>query len=147
MQAHDGMSAMFGLGLGLFGCFLFIVLIGIGIAVIYFLFVCLKRIPAEHRRQEPALVWLLLIPLFNFVWSFFVFPKLAESYQSYFSSQGVTDVGDCGRQLSLILCIVACLNLLNFIIPFVGCLIGPVTLVLLILVLLKFNELKNRIPA
>ena len=96
-----------------------------------------------NRVTEPChMVWLLLIPCFNFVWNFFVFLKLSDSFKSYFDSQGVTDVGDCNRTLALayciatVLCIVPCLNYIA----------GPTSLVLLIITLVKYNDLKNRIP-
>src|SRR5689334_14549782 len=54
-----------------------------------------SAIPPEHRRIEPGMVWLLLIPLFGLIWNFFVFQRIPESYQSYFYSMGRTDVGDC----------------------------------------------------
>ena len=75
-------------------------LIGMAIyaALLYLVFICFKRIPIEHRQMEPWQVWLLLIPLFNLVWNFFVYPKLAKSFQSYFAAQGRADVGDCGAQ-------------------------------------------------
>ncbi len=116
----------------------FIVIAG---AIAYFLTTCLNRIPAQHRKQEPGMVWLMMIPLVNIVWNFFVFPKVAESFQSYFDEQGDTSVGDCGKQLSTFLCISVVLS----IVPLLSCLTAPVSLVLLIMVLLKFNELKNRI--
>jgi len=51
-------------------------------------------------------------------------------------------VGTCGRELGLGYAISVAVSA----IPFVGCLTGIVALVLLILYLVKANELKNRIP-
>lgn len=33
----------------------------------------------EHRRMHPGLVWLQLIPVFNYVWMFFVVRRIADS--------------------------------------------------------------------
>lgn len=88
------------------------------------------------------MVWLLLIPLFNLIWNFFVYQKLPDSYKSYFSSQGRTDVSDCGKGIGLAYaisaaaCIVPCLNYLAV----------PAALVLLIIFLVKAMGLKNQIP-
>lgn len=119
--------------------------VSIAIAVVVILIIqsFYKRIPPEHRQMEPGMVWLLLIPCFNLVWNFFVFPKLSDSFKSYFHSQGITDVGDCVRGLAMAYCITAVLCL----IPCVNYIAGPVSLVLLIITLVKFNDLKNRIPA
>ena len=117
-------------------------MLAISAVVCYFTSEMVKRIPAEHRKIEPNMVWLLMIPCFNLIWNFFVFPKVAASFKSYFDSQNITDVGDCAAQLSLIYCIVA----LTIFIPYIKVVGGPAALVLLILVLVKFNDLKNRIP-
>jgi hypothetical protein len=101
----------------------------------------LKEIPSEHRKQEPSMVFLLFIPCFNLIWNFFVFPKTAESFKSYFESRGVTDVGDCGYQLARIFCIVQCCT----IIPCLGIFAWLAALVLATVLLVKFNQLKNRL--
>jgi hypothetical protein len=51
------------------------------IVVCYLLYTALLALPQQHRRMDPGLVWLLLIPLFNLVWNFFVFLRVPESYQ------------------------------------------------------------------
>lgn len=118
------------------------VMLAISAVVCYFTSEMVKRIPAEHRKIEPNMVWLLMIPCFNIIWNFFVFPKVAASFKSYFDSQNITDVGDCAAQLSLIYCIVYA----TVIIPVINKIAAPASLVLLILVLIKFNDLKTRIP-
>lgn len=39
----------------------------------------LALVRPENRRMEPGLVWLQLIPLFNYVWVFFVVRRIADS--------------------------------------------------------------------
>ena len=39
----------------------------------------LKRVSSENRRLHPGLVWLQLIPIFNFVWIFIVVRRIADS--------------------------------------------------------------------
>lgn len=119
-----------------------VVILAIYVAVCYLTFICFQRIPPQHRQMEPWQAWLLLIPLFNVVWNFFVFPKLAKSYQSYFAEQGRTDVGDCGEKIGLwfAICYAVC------VIPCVNYVAGPAALVLLIIFLVKALNLKGQIP-
>lgn len=118
------------------------------ITLCWFVSSCLQRLPPEHRKQQPGLVWLLLIPCFNLVWNFFVFPKLAESYQSYFAAQGRTDTGDCGYGLAMTYCVGAVITTFVGMIPYVGainCLVGPALLVVLIVFLVKAGSLKGQV--
>jgi hypothetical protein len=102
----------------------------------------LQRIPEAHRRQSPAMVWLMMIPLFNLVWHFFVYPRIAESYRSYFAAEGSFDGGDFGAGLALAFCIVAA----ACIVPGLSelCFLGA--FVLWILMIVKFFDLRRRIP-
>ena len=120
----------------------FVVGLAISIVVLYLLYSCFERIPLPHRQMESWQVWLLLIPCFNLVWNFFVYPKLARSYQTYFAEQGRTEFGDCGEQIGLwfaICAVAAC-------VPFVNYIAGPAALVLFIIFLVKALTLKGHIP-
>lgn len=126
--------------------------VGLIIAVLICLFLssCLVRLPPEYRRVEPGMVWLLLIPCFPLVWNFFVYPKIAESFQSYFESTGRTDVGDCARGLAMLYCILTVVSLPLGLIPIIGlinCVVGPATLVIWIIVLVRFAGLKGQVQA
>jgi hypothetical protein len=114
----------------------------VGIIVSYLLYSCFERIPPQHRQMESWQAFLLLIPCFQIVWNFFVLPKLARSYQSYFAEQGRTDVGDCGEQIGLwfAICCVAGY------VPMVQYIAGPAALVLGIIYLVKVLTLKGQIP-
>ncbi|MDH7503268.1 MAG: hypothetical protein QHJ82_11245 [Verrucomicrobiota bacterium] len=139
MQNSDAIAL--GLIVG-FAAAVFAVSIAIGVVICFLLMSCFKRIPAAHRKMEPALVWLLLIPGFMIVWNFFVFPKLSESYLSYFTAQGRSDVGDCGRGLGLAYAVCCVCSM----IPYIGILGGLAALVLLILYLVRAFELKRQMP-
>jgi hypothetical protein len=41
----------------------------------------LAAVSAENRMMPPGQVWLSLIPIFNFVWMFFVVNKIADSFR------------------------------------------------------------------
>ena len=101
----------------------------------------LARVPPEHRTMSPGLVWLLLIPLFGIVWNFFVFLRIPESYKSYFTAQGRTDVGDCARGVGMWYAICGALSF----VPCLSYLAGPAALVLLIIFLVKVLGLKGQI--
>lgn len=122
-----------------------LVILAINVIVCAVLHGCFKRIPAEHRRLEGGLVWLLLIPCFNIVWNFFVFPRLAQSYQSYFRAVGRNEFGDCGAGIGWAYagCMLgACLP-----VPLLPFGIGLAALVLLVLFLVKAVQLKGQLPA
>jgi len=126
----------FGL-LGLIGV-LVVITLAIHIVVCFLLQECFKRIPPGFRKQEPAMVWLLLIPCFSIVWNFFVYLPLSRSYKAYFDSINRTDVGDCQYGIGLAYSILYA----AFFVPFASL----AALVLLIIYLVKIHELKNHIP-
>ncbi len=136
-EAVATVAALIGAGIGL--------VIGLAIAAVicWVITSALKRVPAEHRRMEPGQVWLLMIPCFSIIWNFFVFARVSESFQSYFNSVGRTDMGDCGKQLGLWYSISA----VGCLIPFVNIVAGLVALILMILTLVKFHQMKDMIPA
>jgi len=111
--------------------------------ICYLLYRCYDRIPPQFRRQQPAMVWLLMIPCFAIVWNFFVYPPLSKSFKAYFDSINRTDVGDCQESIGLAYSICGVASL----VPYLGCLTGVGALVLLIIYLIKTNDLKNQIPA
>lgn len=67
------------------GCFLIDFVIQIFIC--WSLSKTLKRLPPEFQKQNPANVWLLLIPVVRQVFNFFVYPKITESYKAYYLAQ------------------------------------------------------------
>lgn len=118
-----------------------VVMLAVQIVICFILMTVLNRVPAQYRRMEPAMVWLLLIPIFNLIWMFMVFLRVPESLVAALTAKGDTTVGDGGRQLGLIYCICV---LASFI-PCVGGLAGIAALVLLILFLVKTWGLSKRL--
>lgn len=141
MNQSDPNPAVFGAIIA--GAIAFVLLIGLVInAVICWLISsALQRIPEGHRKISPGQVWLLMIPCFSFVWNFIVFQRVPESFQSHFNSVGRNDLGDCGKQLGLWFSIAS----VGSMIPVLQYVAGPAALVLMILCLVKFHDLKNRI--
>ncbi len=139
MSDNDALAAMFGGGCLIAG--LLMLAIGIAIVVFYILTMqkALKLAGDQHRKMEPGMVWLLLIPLFNLVWHFFVVKNVSESIKSWAAANGKT-VDDAGYTVGLIACIAHCCG----IIPFVNFIAGPVGLVCMIIWWVKvagFNKL------
>lgn len=139
----EQVGGLVALGILGFAGAIFLVMLAINIFVCFLLYKDYQRIPQQFRRLEPGLVWLLLIPCFSLIWNFFVFPRLGESFKQYFDSAGQTDVGDAGTTLGWAYAICSACTL----IPYAGIVAGLAALVILILFLVKANELKNRIPA
>ncbi len=94
------------------------------------------------------MVWLLMIPCFNIVWNFFVYPALSESYTAAFESQGSNPHGDCGRTLALVYCILVAVSVVLSMIPcisIISCFTSLASLVVWILILVKAGGLKSQI--
>jgi len=97
-------------------------LIGIAIilipAIFYLLTMqkALNRCAPESRAMQPGMVWLMLIPLFNLVWHFFVVLNMAKSLEAEFGRRGLSIEPEPGKTLGLTMCILTCCG----IIPFLG---------------------------
>ena len=89
----------------------------------------LNRCAPENRAMAPGMVWLMLIPLFNIVWHFFVVINIAKSLGAEFQKRGVSEEAEPGKKLGLIMCILACCG----IIPLLGmlCSLGALVCVIL----------------
>jgi len=119
-----------------------LVSLAIGVFIAYVIYAAQNRVPREHQKLEPALVWLLVVPVLQIVWIFMVAIKVPESLKSYFDAQEDATVGDCGRGVGLGWAICTIVSW----IPFLGFITGLAALICMILFLVKVNELKNRIP-
>lgn len=85
----------------------------------------MEAVDAELRPMAPGLVWLLLIPLVNIVWMFFVVKHLKTGYTRMSMAGRLTAASDgaYGIGLALAICMAASL------VPFLGMLALP-TLIL-----------------
>ena len=59
----------------------------------------------ESRSMEPALVWLLLIPLLNMVWHFFVVSAVSKSLHREFVRRNMSEEAKPGRAVGLAMCV------------------------------------------
>lgn len=140
-ESPEGFIAILG-ALAAVMCGILLVSLVIQVVVAYLLSSALVALPEHYRQQEPNLVWLLLIPLFNLVWNFFVYPKVSASYRAYFEAQGATNVGDAGRGVGLAFCI--CVIVATIPTP-ISSIAGLAALVLLIIYLVQIHGLKQRV--
>ncbi len=124
-------------------CIVFVVLPAIQAIICWQLADAFHCIPPRYRFQEPNMVWLLMVPLFNLYWNFKVVPVLAESFQLYFYSRGIADVEDCGERFARWYCYLA----LTWVIPCVNFVTGIAGLVVVIRFLIEADRLKKRILA
>ncbi len=123
---------------------LLIAVVGIAIAILYILTMqkALNLAGPRHRKLEPGLVWLMLIPLFNLVWHFFVVKHVSDAVKSWAAERG-TEVGDAGYTVGLVACIANCCG----IIPVLNMIAGPVGLVCIIIWWVKVAGFNKQMAA
>ena len=69
----------------------------------------LNRCSPESRAMNPAMVWLMLIPLFNIVWHFIIVLNMAKSLGAEFQKRGIPEEPSPGQTLGLVMCVTALL--------------------------------------
>jgi hypothetical protein len=94
-------------GFGILAAVLIIFAIMIVPTIFYLLTLqkALNRCSPENRAMNPAMVWLMLIPLFNLVWQFIVVLNMAKSLGAEFAKRGIPAEPDPGQTLGLIMCV------------------------------------------
>ncbi len=120
--------------------FILVVVIAIQILICWLLSRLQSALPQQFRRHSPGQAYLMLIPLFNFVWMFIYPQGLSDGYAQFFNSQGINK-GDCNKQLALwwAICVVASL------IPCIGLIPAFASFVLMIMFFVKMNELRTQV--
>lgn len=131
-------SAALGLGVMLF-LFIMVVCLAFAVFMMYLVYNAMKGVPIAHRPMEPGMVFLMLIPLFNFFWVFKVFPPMMQAYKNALAEKGVAVAGDGGQGIAMAYCICVCLS----IIPYINLFAGLASLVLFIMTMVKAYELKR----
>jgi hypothetical protein len=100
----------------------------------------LAKCPPISRTMEPGMVWLMLIPLFQLIWHFFVVMALGKSLGNEFRRRGIPSPDPFpGQSIGIAMCICACCG----IIPLVNLLAGPATLVVWIIYWVKIAEFSH----
>jgi hypothetical protein len=70
------------------GC-CFIAVLVVGLIYLAFLSGVLRKCSPTSRTMQPGMVWLSLIPLFGFIWPFFVVSAIADSLANEFRLRNV----------------------------------------------------------
>jgi hypothetical protein len=104
----------------------------------------LSKCAPTSRTMEPALVWLLVIPLFSLIWGFFVVMALARSLGNEYRRRGIPYPDPLpGQTIGMAMCICGCCG----IIPIVDLLAGPAAFVLWIVYWVKIAEFSRMLDS
>ena len=107
---------------GFFGVILTLMLILVAVSVVPVIFYlltlqkALNRCSPENRAMQPAMVWLLFIPVFNLVWHFIIVTSVAQSLNAEFRKRRIAEEPAPGKSIGLAMCILNCCG----IIPLLG---------------------------
>ena len=123
---------------------LFIVIAALVVGILYLLTLqnLLNRVKPENRTVSPGNVWLLLIPIFNLIYPFILYPKIAESVSKEYQSRGLPADGDFGKGLGITMPILSLCGIIPFI---VGPLAGLANLVIWIIFWSKMSKYKGQL--
>jgi hypothetical protein len=103
----------------------------------------LNRCSPESRAMQPGMVWLMLIPLFNLVWQFFVVINIAKSLGAEFRKRGIAVEPEPGKTMGMVMCILFCCG----IIPILGVLCSLAGLVFWIIYWAKIAGFSGKLAA
>lgn len=101
----------------------------------------LSKCAPENRAMPPGQVWLMMIPLFNWVWHFIIVNNVATSLGREFRSRGISAEPKPGQEVGTAMCI---LNL-TWIIPIVGFFSGIAGFVCWIVYWVKISNCSQRL--
>jgi len=100
-----------GLGEMEIGLLIFAIVFGLGILVLYIFYLInlrdlLREVSQINRKMEPNNVFLILIPLFGYVYGFIMYPNIARSVEAEFKDRGIdqdiTSFNNLGLALPII---------------------------------------------
>jgi len=106
-----------------FGAFVYMIVIPIITAHVLFLMNISKLLKScdEHATMPSSLVWLNLIPIFNFAWMIYTVLKVSESIERAFKANGSQDINKGAKVAGLIYSIsVAIAPFSNFVIAVIA---------------------------
>ena len=126
---------------------MFILFIIIGALIVRILFLLnlhktLEAVSPENRKMEPGLVWLALIPIFYWIWHFFIVTNISESLKNEFQSR---EIQLPEEKPAYNMCLAYSILSIAVIVPFFGGLAGLAALVFMIIYWVKTSEYKNKL--
>jgi len=80
----------------------------------------LNRVSESNRLMSPAMVWLMMIPCVDFIWSFFIVIQVPGSLQQEFRDRDRDDGSDYGRTIGMTWAILIAVAIPISVIPIVG---------------------------
>jgi hypothetical protein len=102
----------------------------------------LRKCSPESRTMQPGMVWLVLIPLFGFIWNFIVVLALAKSLDNEFRARGITDAEpEPGKTIGLAMSVCMACGM----IPILGGIASIVALVLWVMYWIKIADFSKRL--
>jgi hypothetical protein len=130
-------------GAGILGIAFIMLIIALVPMIFYILTLqkALNKCAPENRAMQPAMTWLLLVPLVNLVWQFFVVINMAKSLGAEFQKRGMAEEPEPGKKLGMIMCILFCCG----IIPLLGVLCSLGGLVCWIMYWLKISAYSKKL--
>jgi hypothetical protein len=102
----------------------------------------LNKCSVASRTIQPGTLWLLLIPLVNIVWHFFVVVGMARTLGNEFRTRNISNVEpEPGKSIGIAMCVCQACT----IIPLLGLVAGLVYLVLWIVYWSKIAEFSRKL--
>jgi hypothetical protein len=124
-----------------FLCVILTVVFVINVIVCFLLYKPLSKLPESFRPFNPGLVFLMLIPIANFVMPFMISISFTDGFKNYFESIGDQSNGDCGKTIGLVWAIAGVCS----IIPIVNYLAPLVALICMIIFVVKLWSMGNKV--
>lgn len=133
------MTSVFFILFGLVG------ILGVLAVAVFFMLNLQKTIAScsrENQAMDPAMVWLLLIPLFNFYWLFHVVMKIRDSLTKEYQARSL-DLAEVNESYNIGLwyAIVSCIS----IVPILGWIASIAGIVLFIMYWIKTAEIRKKL--
>ena len=124
-----------------FVCIALAVFFVINVIVCFLIYKPLSKLPKNLHPFNPGLVFLMLVPIANFVMPFMISTSFIDGFKNYFASVGDQSNGDCGKTIGLTWAIASVCSL----IPYLNFISGPVALVCMIIFIVKLRSMANKI--
>lgn len=82
------------------------------IFVLITMYKALNAVSPGNRDMEPAMIFLIFIPFFGFVWYFFIVIRMASSLRKEFADRGLKEDGDFGQLFGILAPLIPCVGLI-----------------------------------
>ena len=125
---------------------IFVFFIGIILLAVFYLINLqntLLEVSEKNRKIPAGNVWLMLIPLFNLIYPFILYPKISDSLKDEYNERGLPSKGDYARGIGITMPI---LGLCGFI-PGINIFAGLAQFILFIIYWSKMSNFKNELKS